>query len=81
MGVGEVGGISNYSAEILFQSFSAGGHHEQFSYGQVHALSAVAYPAFPLPTTASSTPQGALTDVLERLLWRVTCPNHTSVRR
>ena len=47
------------SAEILFQFFfsffSAGGPCEQFWLGQGCPLFDVVHPAFPLPTTASST--------------------------
>ena len=41
--------------------FSAGGHCEQFWHGQGCAVSDV-HPAFSVPTTASPTLQGALTD-------------------
>ena len=50
------------SAEILFKSFSAGGPSEQFLHGQGCPLYDVDHPAFPLPTTASPTLQGALKD-------------------
>ena len=42
--------------------FSAGGLCEQFWYGQGCPLFVVVPPAFPLPTTASPTLQGALKD-------------------
>ena len=42
--------------------FSAGGHCEQFWHGQGRPLFHVAHPAYPLPTTASPTLQGALND-------------------
>ena len=42
--------------------FSAGGHCEQFWQGQWCPFSHVVHPAFPLPATASSTLQVALTD-------------------
>ena len=38
------------------------------------------HPEFPLPTTTSPTLQGARRMVLERLSWRVTCPNRASFR-
>ena len=37
----------------LFPVFSAGGHHEEFPYGQGRSLSDVLRPAIPLPTSAS----------------------------
>ena len=49
------------SAEIFFQFFSAGGPYEQCWYGQECPFFDV-HPAFPLPTTASPTLQGALKD-------------------
>ena len=48
-----------YSRDSL-PAFSVGGHCEQF--GQGCPLSDVVHPAFPLPTTASPTLQGALKD-------------------
>ena len=42
--------------------FSEGGSCEQFWHGQGCPLFDVVHPAFPLPTTASSTLQGALRD-------------------
>ena len=42
--------------------FSAGGPCEQLWHGQGCPLFDVVYPAFPLPTTASPTLQGALED-------------------
>ena len=54
--------MTNDLAEILFQSFSAGGPCEQFWHGQECSLLDVVHPAFPLPTTALSTLQGALKD-------------------
>ena len=51
------------SAEILFQFFfSAGGTCKQFWYGQGCRHFDVFHAAFPLPTTASPTLQGALKD-------------------
>ena len=52
------------SAEILCHSFFfAGGPCEHFWHGQeCHPLFDVVRTAFPLPTTASSTLQGALAD-------------------
>ena len=49
------------SAEILYQSFLQEAL-EQFWHGQRRQLTAVFHPAVPLPTTASSTLQGALAD-------------------
>ena len=43
------------SAEILFQSFSAGGPCEQFWHGQNCSLFDVVHPSFSLPTTALPT--------------------------
>ena len=48
------------SAEILFQSFLAGGPCEQLCHRHGCPLFDVVHPAFPLPTTASPTLQGAL---------------------
>ena len=42
--------------------FSAGGPWEQFWHGQECSLFDAVHPAFPLPTTASSTLRGALKD-------------------
>ena len=54
--------MTDDSAEILFQSFSAGGPCEQFWHGQGCPLFDVVHAAFPLPTTASPTLQGAMKD-------------------
>ena len=60
---GVVGGdMRDNSTEIFFQSFSAGGPCEQFRHGQGCPLFDVVHPAFPLPTTASPTLQGAMKD-------------------
>ena len=48
--------------EFLFQSFSAGGHCEQFWHGQGRPLFDAVHPTFPLPTTVSSIVQSALKD-------------------
>ena len=63
-GVGGWGGedMRDDSAEILFQSFYARGSREQFWHLQGCPLFGVVHPAFPLPTTASPTLQGALED-------------------
>ena len=45
-----------------FPVFSAGGPCEQFRHWQICPLLDVVHPAFPLPTTASATLQGALQD-------------------
>ena len=50
------------SAEILFQSFSAGGTCEHIWHGQECSFFDVVHPAFPLRTTAFPTLQGALKD-------------------
>ena len=50
------------SAEIPFQSFSAVGLCEQFWHGQECSLFDVIRTAFPLPTTALPTLQGAPKD-------------------
>ena len=50
------------SAEILFQSFFAGGRCEQLWHGQGCPLFDAVHPAFSLPTTASPTLQGASKD-------------------
>ena len=57
--LGRRGNMRDDSAEILF---SAGGSCEQFLHGQGCPLFGVVQHAFPLPTTASPTPQGALRD-------------------
>ena len=49
-------------AEFLIQSFLQGGPCQQFRHGQGCPLFDVVHPAFPLPTTASPTLQGALKD-------------------
>ena len=59
--------MTDNSAEILFQSSSAGGHHEQFWHGQGCPLFNVDHPAFPLHTMALPILKGALKDGLERL--------------
>ena len=41
---------------------SAGGHREQFWHGHGRPLFTVVHPAFPVPTTASPSLQGALKD-------------------
>ena len=46
------GGVRNDSAEILFQSFCAGGPCEQFRHNQGCPLFDVVHPASPLPTVA-----------------------------
>ena len=51
--------MTDDSAEILFQSFSAGSPREQFWHGQECSLFYVVHPAFPLPTTAWPTLQRA----------------------
>ena len=75
---GRRGNMTEASVEVVFQSFSAGGHCKQFWHGQECPLFDAVHPAFPLPTMASPTLQGALKDGLERLSWRTceTCPNH-----
>ena len=50
------------SAEILFSVFSAEGHCESFWHGQACPLFDVVHPEFPLPSTVSPIPQGALKD-------------------
>ena len=50
------------SAEIPFQSFSAGAPFEQLWHGQGCPFFDVVHPAFPLPTAASPIQQGALND-------------------
>ena len=50
------------SAEILFQSFSAGGTCEQFWHGKGCPLLDVVHPAFPPLTMTSPTLLGALKD-------------------
>ena len=72
--------MTDDSAEIRFSAFSAGGRCEQFWHGQGCPLFHVVHPALLLPTTASPTLQGAVKNVLERLSWRVTCPNHANFR-
>ena len=54
--------MTDNSAEILFQWFSAGGPCEQFWHGQGCPLFDVVHPAFSLLTTASPTLQGAQED-------------------
>ena len=71
---GSSGGHEGWFSWGPLPVFSAGDPCERFWQGQICPLFDVVHPAFPLPTTL----QGALKDVLERLLWRVTCPNHAS---
>ena len=52
-------------AEVLFQTFSAGGCCKQFWHGQGCPLFDIIYPAFPLPTVASPTLHAALKDGFE----------------
>ena len=52
--------MTDDSAEVLFQSFSAGGPCEQFWHVEGCPLFDVVHPAFPLPTTALPTLQDAL---------------------
>ena len=55
--------MTDHLAEILFHFFFfAGGYCEQLWHGQGCPLFNVVHPAFPLPTTASPTLQGALND-------------------
>ena len=54
--------MTDDSADILFQSFSAGSPCEQFWNGQECSHFDAVHPAFSLPTTASPTRQGALKD-------------------
>ena len=54
--------MTDDSAEIFFQSFSAGGLCEQFWHGQECSFFDVVHPAFLLPITTSPTLQGALKD-------------------
>ena len=54
--------VRDNAAEILFQSFLAGGPCGEFWHGQGCPLFDVVHPVLSLPTTASSTLQGALKD-------------------
>ena len=61
--IGSSGGREGrFSRDLLRVFFSAGGPCEQFWHGQGCSLVDVVHPAFPLPTTASPTLQGALKD-------------------
>ena len=63
---------------------SAGGPCEQFWHEQICPLCSFVHPAFPLPTTASSTLQGALKDCFgEAVVTFEPCkfPSTTRVRR
>ena len=62
--LGRRGNMRDDSAEILLQFFffSAGSSCEQFWHGQGCPLFDVVHPVLSLPTTASSTLQGALKD-------------------
>ena len=60
--LGRRGDMKDDSAEILFQSFSAGGPCEQFWHGQGCPHFDIVLPAFQLPITASPALQGALKD-------------------
>ena len=61
------------SAEILFQSLLRDAFVSSSGMGR-DVYCDVVYPAFPLPTTASPTLEGAP----KRLSWRVTNPNRAS---
>ena len=54
--------MTDDSAEMLFQSFSAGGPCQQFWHGQGRPLFDVVHPAFLLPTMVLPTLQGVLKD-------------------
>ena len=60
--------------------FSAGGRCKQFWYGQGCPLFDVVQTAFPLPTRRRPPSKVSRRMVLERLSWRVPCPNHASFR-
>ena len=66
-------------SKVPLPVFSAGDRCKQFCHAQGCPLFDVV-PAFPLPTTTSPTFQGDLKMALERLSWRVTCPNRASFR-
>ena len=76
--LGGGGGLKDNSAEILFKSFLQETLVSSSGKGKEVSLFDVIHPAFPLPTTALPTLQGFLKDVLDRLSWHVTCPNHAS---
>ena len=57
-----MGGLEGRFNRDPLPVFSAGGPCEQFWLGQVCPLFDVVHPAFPLPTTASPTLQGATKD-------------------
>ena len=78
--IGSSGGQEGRFGRDPLPVFPAGGHCEQFWHGQRCPILDVVHPAFPLPTTALPTLQGALRMVLERLSWRVTWPNHAGFR-
>ena len=56
------GGHEGRFSRDPLQAFSAGGHSKQSGHERGCALFDVVHPAFSLPTTASPTFQGALTD-------------------
>ena len=72
------------SAEILFRSFFCcifvGDPCKQFWHGQGCPLFDFVNPAFPLPTTSSPIPQGALKVSFGEAVMPVTCPKHASFR-
>ena len=68
---------------IQYRSFSSvscttGGHDEQFHHEQKCPVFDVVCPAFPLPTTAPPTLQGALMDAFGKDVMCVTSPRHES---
>ena len=76
--------MTDDSAAILSQSFSAGGPCEQFWHGQEFSLFDVVHPAFPLPTTALPTLHGALKEGFEEAVVALNmpepCKNHAIFR-
>ena len=76
--IGSLGGHEGPFSRDSLPVLSAGGHCEQFWYGQGCPLFDVVHPAFPLLTMALTTFQGALRISLERLLRHVTRLTHAS---
>ena len=78
LSIGSSGWHERRFSRYLLPVFSVGGLCQQFWQGQGCPLFDVAHPAFSMPTTASplQVPWGMF---LERLSWRVICPNIASV--
>ena len=76
--IGMLGEHEGWFSRDPVQVFSAGGPCEQFWHGQGCPFFDVVCPAFPLPTTASPTLQGALKDGFGEAVVACDVPNYAS---